>query len=148
MRQIHRGESSVDRVARAAEWVAANSASCRPIEHKEQLSNKAVDRSVWVACDRTWILQILDIGHLYVELKRRVWLDAVVAVCSNDVLMTITPALPIDSPPIKIDCRPPEAVKRKCTVIELTYTLYSHSVFVKRVTKAYRSCNRAESLQC
>ena len=34
MHQIHPGDSSVDRVASAAEWVAANSASCRYTEHK------------------------------------------------------------------------------------------------------------------
>jgi hypothetical protein len=34
MRQIHPRESSVDRVARAAEWVAESSVSCRPIERK------------------------------------------------------------------------------------------------------------------
>jgi len=34
MRQIHPGDSSVDRVASAAEWVAANSASCRPTGYK------------------------------------------------------------------------------------------------------------------
>ena len=34
MHQIHPGASSVDRVDSAAEWVAANSVSCRPIEYK------------------------------------------------------------------------------------------------------------------
>lgn len=34
MRQINRGENSDNRVASAAEWVAANSVSCRPTGHK------------------------------------------------------------------------------------------------------------------